>query len=267
VAKKNRRVAALAGVLVIASVGIVVVSGAHAQTGSGGDAFLDEPAATRTPPPPPLQIPGSWDGTIQDAGAGPGTINLTFTERNTKTKGILKGTWTVNFPDTAPEGAINDVGKLTGSVVGNSVALTLRPRKGDALGKCRIVFNAVDATQEMISGSYNFAGCGVNSGTISVQPGPPPTTVFINVADDFFYPRKVTISAGQTVRWTNNGNDDHSINANPGSSRCKPASGEAFDSAPIGKGETFDHTFNSPGTFGYHCEIHGCPMRGTITVE
>lgn len=25
--------------------------------------------------------------------------------------------------------------------------------------------------------------------------------------------------------------------------------------------------FNNSGTFAYHCEVHGCPMKGTITVN
>ena len=93
------------------------------------------------------------------------------------------------------------------------------------------------------------------------------TTVFVNIADDFFFPSKLSISAGQTVRWTNNGGEQHAVNSNPGSENCKPTSGEAFASPTINTGEIFEHTFNSPGTFAYHCEIHGCPMRGTITVQ
>ena len=245
----------------------VIGTGAHAQTGD--DAAQVVPAAKKSPPPPPLQIPGSWNGTIQDSHNGAGNLNMTFTERNTKTKGILKGTWTVNFPSTSPEGAINDLGTLTGSVVGNAVSVTLVPRRGDALGSCRTIFSSPDATQQMIAGTFHFAACsGTNTGTISLQPGAADTsTVYINVNDDFFYPIKQTINAGQTVRWTNNGREQHSVNANTGSKDCNPASIESFDSPAINTGETFDHTFNNTGTFAYHCQLHGCPMRGTITVQ
>ena len=29
----------------------------------------------------------------------------------------------------------------------------------------------------------------------------------------------------------------------------------------------FEHTFNAPGTFAYHCDVHGCTMAGTVTVN
>src|SRR5579872_1223166 len=265
-AKENWRLTVWACGFILAMAGLVAGSGAYAQTGWSIDASRSEPDAKRTPPPPPIQIAGSWDGTIQDPVQGIGAINLTFTERSTKTKGILKGTWTVNF-NNPPNGAINDVGTLTGSVIGSTVAMTLIPRRGDALGNCRNIFNAVNATQDMISGTFHFSGCGENhTGPISVQPGPAPTLVFVNIGDDFFFPPRVTISAGQTVRWTNNGSEDHTVTSNAGSN-CRPSSNEAFDSSTMDSGTTFDHTFNNPGTFAYYCQVHGCPMRGTITVQ
>jgi plastocyanin len=267
VAKKNWRLRALAGALVMAIVGIVLASGAQAQNG-WNDTNREEPAAKNTPPPPPVQIAGSWNGTIQDPVQGTGAINLTFTERSTKTKGILKGSWTVNF-NNPPNAIINDVGALTGSVVGSTVAMTLVPRAGDALAGCKNMVNADNASAELIAGTFHFAGCsGNHTGPLSVQPGPPPSTVYINVADDFFYPVRVTINAGQTVVWTNNGTEDHTVTANSaGVSKCKPASTEVFDSSTLDSGTTFEHTFNNPGTFGYFCQVHGCPMHGTITVK
>lgn len=266
-AKKDRILSGAAWVLVLTAMVAVAGTRAYAQNRWSGDASRSEPDAKRTPIPPPIEIAGSWDGTIQDPVQGIGAINLTFTERSTKTRGILRGTWTANF-NNPPNGAINDVGTLTGSVVGSTVAMTLIPRRGDALGNCRNIFNAVNATEDMISGTFHFSVCGENhTGPFSVQPGPAPTMVFINIGDDFFFPVRQTISAGQTVRWTNNGGEQHSVNANTGSSRCKPASTESFDSPAINSGETFDHTFNTPGTFAYHCQIQGCPMRGIITVQ
>ena len=223
-----------------------------------------EAGAKKPPPPPPISIAGSWVGTIQDNIKGPGTVSLTFTEKVAKTKATLAGTWTVSFPDTAPMGAVNDFGTIKGSVVGNDINVALVPKNGDAIGKCKNLIRSTEATTQSISAT--FGGCG-HTGTIEIQPGQPPNTVFINVGDDFFYPSKVTINAGQTVRWTNNGSVPHLINANPGTEKCKPSSSEGFDSPTVSPGDTFERTFNNPGTFAYHCEFHGCPMKGTIIVQ
>jgi plastocyanin len=251
------------------SIGIALISStAKAQSEWGNNGSQSADNAKKAPPPPPIEISGTWDGTIQDSKNGPGMLSLTFTEKSNTKKGTLKGTWTTSYPDTAPEGAINDVGTITGSVIGSAVALTLLPRKGDALGDCRLIFNSTEASQASLTGTYRFSVCGEsNTGIITLAPGLPPTTVFVNIADDFFFPTRVTITRGQTVRWTNNGGEAHSVTANPGSERCKPASGEAFASPSIGPATTFDHTFNNSGSFAYHCEIHGCMMKGTVIVE
>ncbi len=264
--KRNCGFSTWAGGIIIAVAATAALMGAnaYAQSGWATSGSDTEAGAKKPPPPPPLQIAGSWNGTIQDNIKGPGTINLTFTEKVGKKKATLKGTWMVSFPDTAPFGVVNDFGTVTGSVVGSAVAVTLVPKKGDHIGTCRNMVHSVGATQEMISAT--FSACG-HTGTIDIQPGPAPTTVFINIGDDYFYPNKLTISAGQTVRWTNGGNEQHTINANPGTEKCKPTSGEVFDSPSVGPGQTFERTFNTPGTFAYHCEIHGCPMKGSITVN
>lgn len=97
-------------------------------------------------------------------------------------------------------------------------------------------------------------------------PPPPPSTA-VNIGDDFFSPNKLTINRGQTVHWTNKGNEQHSVNSNPAPEKCGPSSGESFESPTLDPGDTFDHTFDSAGTFAYHCEFHGCPMKGTIVVN
>jgi plastocyanin/FtsP/CotA-like multicopper oxidase with cupredoxin domain len=87
----------------------------------------------------------------------------------------------------------------------------------------------------------------------------------VNIMDNFFSPSNITIPHGQAVQWTNMGSS-HTVTSNPGSFSCSPASSESFDSGVLAGGGTFSHTFNTPGTFAYHCEIHGCTMAGTVTV-
>ena len=88
----------------------------------------------------------------------------------------------------------------------------------------------------------------------------------IDVQDNRFAPATVTVAPGDTVTWTQSGSNPHSVTADDGS----------FDSHPncppacMGNGDTFSHTFDDSGEFGYHCKIHGSPgqgMSGTVVVE
>lgn len=74
-----------------------------------------------------------------------------------------------------------------------------------------------------------------------------------------FSPKFPTINVGDTVRWTLAGGT-HNVNSDTGLFR---------NGDPSSSWISFDHQFNSAGTFGYHCEAHGNPgvqMFGTITV-
>ena len=83
-------------------------------------------------------------------------------------------------------------------------------------------------------------------------------TVDVTLGFMSFSPSTVTIQAGDTVRWTNDAGF-HSVTADDGSFERPAASGPW----------TFTHTFSAPGSFGYHCSIHGSPgggMAGTVVV-
>jgi plastocyanin len=80
-------------------------------------------------------------------------------------------------------------------------------------------------------------------------------TVAVSVGDDFFSPESLSIASGDTVVWTNNGDDDHTATA----------TNNAFNSGSLGPGDTFSRTFNTAGTFDYICAFHD-GMTGTVTV-
>jgi plastocyanin len=88
-------------------------------------------------------------------------------------------------------------------------------------------------------------------------------TVDVAIGDSFFNPTPLTINAGDTVRWTNNGSFPHTTTSGTG---CSPDGN--WDSASLSTGQTFSHTFNTAGTFPYYCTFHcGSGMVGEITVN
>jgi plastocyanin len=74
-----------------------------------------------------------------------------------------------------------------------------------------------------------------------------------SIIDYDFTPKSITITVGDTVRWTNNGDEAHTVTSgDPGAAD----SGALFDSGPIAAGSTYTHQFDAVGDFVYHCEFH-----------
>jgi plastocyanin len=71
-----------------------------------------------------------------------------------------------------------------------------------------------------------------------------------------FAPPTLTVSAGTTVVWKNEDDSPHRIGDRTG----------ALKSAALDDGETFSHTFASPGEYPYICTLHPY-MRGKIIVK
>ena len=91
------------------------------------------------------------------------------------------------------------------------------------------------------------------TGTIVVKP----TTLHnISIVDFAFSPQVDTISAGDSVQWTNNGVVTHTSTSNT----------LVWNSGNLAPGQSFTFQFNTPGSFPYHCAIHTF-MTGTIVVK
>ena len=71
-----------------------------------------------------------------------------------------------------------------------------------------------------------------------------------------FTPGNLEIAVGSTVTWTNTDSVSHTSTSN--------ASG--WDSGIIGPGRQFSFTYQTAGTFPYHCAIHP-GMTGTVVVR
>jgi plastocyanin len=83
------------------------------------------------------------------------------------------------------------------------------------------------------------------------------TTVII---DGFgYFPAVLNITRGTTVTWMNKYPVAHRVTADNGSS-------VNFSSASLSTGATFVFTFNDPGNFTYHCDLHPT-MKGAINVK
>lgn len=105
----------------------------------------------------------------------------------------------------------------------------------------------------------------------------------IDMTDDLaFEPSSLTVSAGTTVTWDNVGSIGHSVTAYADGvpsdatyfasggfdSESAARDGYADGEGVIEGGETYEHTFETAGSYEYFCIPHEqSGMTGTITVE
>ena len=75
------------------------------------------------------------------------------------------------------------------------------------------------------------------------------------ISDFKFTPSTITVTAGESVTWTNSGPSGHSATADDGS----------FDTGVLGKGSSGSHTFTRAGTYTFHCTPHPF-MTGKVVV-
>ena len=78
----------------------------------------------------------------------------------------------------------------------------------------------------------------------------------VSIKDFSFDPAGLTAKVGQEVTWTNTGSAAHTVTFDAG----------GVDSGSLSAGSTFKHTFDTAGTFTYHCSIHSS-MQATVTVS
>jgi plastocyanin len=106
---------------------------------------------------------------------------------------------------------------------------------------------------------------GYDDGPGGGDPNPPGdcagVQARITISSTSFSPATVTINAGDPVCWTWTGT--------PFSHNVKSDDGTFTSGAPDNHGN-FQHTFATPGTYGFYCQVHGSltgGMRGTVVVN
>ena len=101
-------------------------------------------------------------------------------------------------------------------------------------------------------------GRGDESRRPSVRQDPVVTDaaqVTVDVLDNDFEPKTLTIKKGATVTWNFEGKAKHDVTDEDG----------RFASGTLGRGGEFAMTFDQPGRYFYYCTLHHA-MQGTLTV-
>ncbi len=85
----------------------------------------------------------------------------------------------------------------------------------------------------------------------------PEDAVAVEIKDFLYNPDPVTVTAGDSVTWTNADSVAHTATA---------LDRDVLQTKSLDQGESFTATFSAPGTYEYFCEFHP-QMKGTLVVE
>ena len=111
------------------------------------------------------------------------------------------------------------------------------------------------ATFIMFAASFDAPAAQANQHGDRSSLASPTSFTDVSIVDFAFTSPVITITAGSTVRWTNNGSFIHTSTSDTG----------VWDSGDIGPGDVFTQTLDTPGSYPYHCAHHPS-MQGTIVV-
>ncbi len=92
----------------------------------------------------------------------------------------------------------------------------------------------------------------------NVTAGGAVKTASVSIHNFAFQPGDIAVSLGTTVTWTNDDTVAHTVTSLSGA----PV---AFNSGTVNPGGSFSHTFTTPGSYPYYCQIHPF-MMGNVTV-
>ena len=113
-----------------------------------------------------------------------------------------------------------------------------------ALAACSSGATTAPAASSAAPASASAGGGGGGSGAGAVT-----------IIDNAFQPASLSVKVGDTVTWTDTGNNPHTVTFDQG--------GQTSDTLSTGK--TYSQKFDTAGSFTYHCKIHSS-MTATITV-
>jgi plastocyanin len=89
------------------------------------------------------------------------------------------------------------------------------------------------------------------------------------MGDQAYDPNPVKVKVGDTVTWTNNDSQAHTVTS--GTDSSDPNIGKEFDSSPglntlLSTNQKFSHKFDTAGEFPYFCQLHPT-MVGKVIVS
>src|SRR3954451_24127907 len=127
----------------------------------------------------------------------------------------------------------------------------------------------ISTTIVLIALAVGLISLSIGSTAIFAQTGTHTSISIVSGASapnnpKFYDPTPANVAVGTTVTWTNNDATLHTVYS--GTPDDSANGGKLFQSTYMTKGQTFEHKFDTAGTFDYYCTLHPF-MLGKVIVS
>src|SRR4051794_5104196 len=185
-------------------------------------------------------------------------VDVSITKVQTTLADLTSEAYAINAHESAENiGNYIACGNIGGAMMGSDLAIGLGELNGSGYsGVAWLHDNGDGSTTVTVFLTEEYAEEGGAGATPEASTGGgAAAAAAVDIKGFKFNPDNLEIAAGTTVTWTNDDTAPHTATGDGG-----------LQSGKIDPAGTFSFTFDTPGTFEYHCEFHP-NMHGTIVVK
>jgi plastocyanin len=189
-------------------------------------------------------------------------VEISITSVDTTLAEIADGNHAVNVHESSAN-IQNYIacGNIGGQPIDGDLIIGLEQRNDSGYTGIAVIHPREDYVVVTVYLSEGLAGEAATPDNASNSTAAPtqaasPATDAVDISGFAFSQPDLQIAAGTTVTWTNQDSANHTVTSDDG----------AFDSGQLAQGGTFSWTFDTPGTYTYHCANHP-NMTATVTVS
>ncbi len=114
------------------------------------------------------------------------------------------------------------------------------------------------AVAVLLAAGLAAAGTVLGIALLTAAPAAASTAHAVDISSYAFHPALLTVTAGDTVTWTNADQAPHDV-----TTTSAPV---AIHGSRMEKGQSWSYTFTTPGRYAYICSIHP-DMKATVIVQ
>jgi plastocyanin len=144
------------------------------------------------------------------------------------------------------------------------LALTVMSRIVIVVGSVSAQNNSREQQSSQAGSNGTTTGGNITSSTAATGTKVSIIEEASEMGDQAYDPNPVKVKSGDTVMWTNDDSQIHTVTS--GTDSSDPNMGKEFDSSMLSQNQTFSHKFDTAGDFHYFCQLHPT-MVGKVVVS